>query len=52
MIQYIEIVNFGDQIKVVTKDEGSVEFNEPIFIDIETPCISLDDILTEIKKHL
>jgi hypothetical protein len=53
MIQYIEIVNFGDQIRVVTKDEAASEFNEPIIIsNVETPCISLEEILTEIKNRL
>jgi hypothetical protein len=52
MIQYIEIVNFGDQIRIVTKNEGSNEFNEPIVIDVETPCILLEEILTEIKNRL
>jgi hypothetical protein len=52
MIQYIEIINFGDQIRIVTKDEGSSDFNEPIVIDVEVPCISLDEILTEIKNRL
>jgi hypothetical protein len=52
MIQYIEIINFGDQIRVVTKDEGASEFNEPVIIDVETPCISLEEILTEIKNRL
>lgn len=52
MIQYIEIINFGDQIRIVTKDEGASEFNEPIVIDVEAPCISLDEILTEIKNRL
>jgi hypothetical protein len=52
MIQYIEIINFGDQIRIVTKDEGASEFNEPIEFDVETPCISLDEILTEIKNRL
>jgi hypothetical protein len=52
MIQYIEIINFGDQIRIVTKDEGDSEFNEPIIIDVETPCISLEEILTEIKNRL
>jgi hypothetical protein len=52
MIQYIEIINFGDQIRVVTKNEGSTEFNEPIIIDVETLCVSLNDILTEIKNRL
>ena len=52
MIQYIEIINFGDQIRVVTKDEGASEFNEPVIIDVETPCVSLEEILTEIKNRL
>jgi hypothetical protein len=53
MIQYIEIINFGDQIRIVTKNEGSNEFNEPIVIsNVETPCISLEEILTEIKNRL
>jgi hypothetical protein len=52
MIHYIEIINFGNQIRLVTKDEGVDEFNEPIIIDVETPCISLNDVLTEIKKHI
>jgi len=52
MIQYIEIINFGDQIRIVTKNEGSNEFNEPVIIDVKTPCISLEEILTEIKNRL
>ena len=52
MIQYVEIINFENQIRVVTKDEGATEFNEPIIIDVETVCISLNDVLTEIKKHI
>ena len=52
MIQYIEIINFGNQIRIVTKDEGATEFNEPIIIDVEAPCGSLDEILTEIKNRL
>jgi hypothetical protein len=52
MIQYVEIINFENQIRVVTKYEGATEFNEPIIIDVKTACISLDDILTEIKKHI
>jgi len=52
MIHYVEIINFGDQIRIVTKDEGATDFNEPIIIDVETPCILLDEILTEIKNRL
>jgi hypothetical protein len=52
MIQYIEIINFGDQIRIVTKDEGTTEFNEPIIINVEVPCVSLDEILTEIKQNI
>ncbi len=52
MIQYIEIVNFGNQIRVVTKTEGASEFDTPIVIELETPCDSLEEILTEIKNRL
>ena len=52
MIQYIEIINFGDQIRIVTKDEGSSEFNEPIEFNLSIEVNTFEEIIATIKNHL
>ncbi len=52
MIQYIEIVNRGTSIKIVTKDSNSDGFNEPIEIDVNTEVNTLEEIVTTIKNYI
>ena len=52
MIQFCEIINFGNTIRYVTRQAGSNEFDEPVEIEIEEGVTDLSQILTIILNHL
>lgn len=52
MIQFCEIVNFGNAIRIVTKQAGSDVFDEPIEFEITDDVVSFEDLINAIKNHL
>lgn len=52
MIQFCEIVNFGNAIRIVAKQAGSDVFDEPIEFEITDEVVSFEDLINAIKNHL
>lgn len=52
MIQFCEIVNFGNAIRIVTKQADSDVFDEPIEFEITDEIVSFEDLINAIKNHL
>lgn len=52
MIQIMEIINFGDSLRIVSKRTDREEPEEPIFIQVDSQGFDLLQIVTEIKNHL
>jgi hypothetical protein len=52
MIQFCEIINRGDSIRIVTKDSESEEFNEPIEFEVEIEVNTLEELVLTIKSYL
>jgi hypothetical protein len=52
MIQYVEIINFGNSIRIVSKKNDSTEFSDPIEFEISDSTENLIDIISLIKTHL
>lgn len=51
MIEIVEIINFGNGLRIVSKKSGQ-DPEEPIFIDVNSENFDLLQIITEIKNHL
>lgn len=51
MIEIVEIINFGDCLRVVYKRMGQ-DPEEPIFIEVDSENYDLLQIITEIKNYL
>lgn len=51
MIEIVEIINFGDSLRVVYKKSGQDQ-EEPIFIYVDSENFDLLQIITEIKNYL
>lgn len=49
MIEIVEIINFGDSLRVVYKKEGQ-DPEEPIIIEVDSENFDLLQILTKIKN--
>lgn len=52
MIQFCEIINFGNAIRIVTKQDGSDVFDEPIEFEVTNQIVSFEDLINAIKNHL
>lgn len=52
MIQFCEIINRGTNIRIVTRDSDSTEFNEPIEFDIDVEISTIDELISTIKNYL
>ena len=52
MIQFCEIVNFGNAIRIVTKQADSDVFDEPIEFEITDEIVNFEDLINAIKNHL
>lgn len=52
MIQFCEIINLGNSIRIVTKQSDSDVFDEPIEFEITDGVVSFEDLINAIKKHL
>lgn len=52
MIQFCEIINRGNSIRIVTRDSNTEEFNEAIEFDIDVEVNTLEEIVTIIKNYL
>jgi hypothetical protein len=52
MIQFCEIINFGNAIRIVTKQAGSDIFDEPIEFEITDEIVSFEDLINVIKSYL
>lgn len=50
MIEIVEIINFGDTLRVVYKRMG--QDPEETYIDVDSENYDLLQIITEIKNHL
>jgi hypothetical protein len=51
MIEIIEIINFGNCLRVVYKRAGE-DPQEPFYIDVDSENYDLLQIITEIKNYL
>lgn len=51
MIEIIEIINFGDSLRVVYKRSGE-DPQEPFYIEVDSENFDLLQIITEIKNYL
>ena len=51
MIEIVEIINFGNCLRVVYKEKDH-DPEEPIFIDVNSENFDLLQIITEIKNYL
>jgi hypothetical protein len=52
MIQFIEIINLGNSIRIVTKQTDSDVFDEPIEFQITDEIVSFQDLINVIKNYL
>ena len=52
MIQFCEIVNLGSSIRIVTRQSGNENFDEPIEFAVDAEINSIEDLITTIKSYL
>jgi len=52
MIQFCEIINMGNSIRITTKNSDTQEFNEPIEFSVDTEINTLEELITIIKNTL
>ena len=52
MIQFCEIINLGNSIRIVTKQTGSDIFDEPIEFEITDEINSFEELINVIKSYL
>jgi len=52
MIQFCEIINFGNTIRYVTRQAGSSEFDEPVEFEVSGEINSFEELINAIKKHI
>jgi len=52
MIQFCEIINRGTNIRIVTRNSDTEEFNEPIEFDINVEVNTLEELVLTIKNYL
>jgi len=52
MIQFCEIINFGNTIRIVTKQANSDIFDEPIEFEITDEVDNFEDLINVIKSYL
>jgi hypothetical protein len=51
MIIYTEIINSGNSIRIVTKDLGSDEYNEPIEFEHTEEIETIEQLIQLINNH-
>ena len=52
MIQFCEIINRGTNIRIVTRNSDTEEFNEPIEFDVNVEVNTLEELVLTIKNYL